>query len=120
VAARGGERLALEARTLGPASEKPALITTAAAMPFAPQRSMMPGTVAAGVAITARSTGCGRRSTEATHGTPLTWAYLGFTANKGPANPAPSRLRSTRPATLSSRSVAPTSATERGAKSGSR
>ncbi len=40
----------------GPVSEKPALTTTAARTPAAPHCSMIPGTVAAGVAITARST----------------------------------------------------------------
>ncbi len=47
------------ARPSAPASEKPAVITTAARTPALPQRSMTSGTVRAGVAITARSTACG-------------------------------------------------------------
>jgi hypothetical protein len=42
-----------------PVSEKPALITTAARTPARPHCSITSGTVAAGVAITARSSRCG-------------------------------------------------------------
>jgi hypothetical protein len=48
----------------GPVSENPAVITTAARMPARPHSSITPGTVRGGVAITARSTGCGRSATE--------------------------------------------------------
>jgi len=68
-----------------PASEKPAESTTAARTPARAQDSMMPGTVGAGVAITAWSSRCGISSTEGKQGSPKTSRCAGSTANSLPA-----------------------------------
>ena len=82
---------------LGPpgmtAAERPALSTSAARVPRRPSSSMSPGTVGAGVQITARSGVCGRLATLRNAGRPATLPCFGLTGQIGPAKPPSSRLR---------------------------
>jgi hypothetical protein len=58
------------ARPASPVSAKPLDRTIAALMPALPASSRMPGTVRAGVATTARSTGAGKSANRAKAGRP--------------------------------------------------
>ena len=63
-----------------PAAPRQELSTIRARTPWRPHCSATPGTAAGGTAITARSTGPGRSSTEATQGTPSRAWACGLTA----------------------------------------
>src|SRR5262249_5787474 len=61
-----------------PTSANPAVITTAERTPALPHSSITPGTVLAGVAMTARSTGAGTLATDGSRPPPLTDGYFGL------------------------------------------
>ncbi len=98
---------------------RPAVTTTAARVPRRPSSSMRPGTVAAGVQITARSGTWGSSATLAYTGTPPISRCLGLTPSTWPWKPA-RRLRQTVAPTLPGRSDAPSTATVAGANMASR
>jgi hypothetical protein len=102
------------------AALKPAVMTTAARVPFLPRESMIDGTVAGGVAITASSGTFGSASTESKHGWAPIALWCGLTSATVPSN-APERifLVSVCP-TVPGVSLAPMTATERGRKQYSR
>ena len=103
-----------------PAAPRQELSTIRARTPWRPHCSATPGTAAGGTAITARSTGPGRSSTDATHGTPSRVWACGLTAQTGPVKPPVTRLcRMARPM-LARRRPGPTTATDRGCSSGRR
>ena len=68
------------ARPSGPVSENPAVSSASDRTPRAPQPRTTSATCPAGTATTARSTGSGSSSGDATQLTPSTASYLGFTA----------------------------------------
>ena len=70
---------ASRAMPAGPISRNPAESTTTPFTPAAAQASISPGTVAAGVAITARSSGSGTSATVAEARMPSTLARFGLT-----------------------------------------
>jgi hypothetical protein len=76
-------------------SPKPVVMTTAAPVPRAPSAATMPGTVAGGVQMIARSGIEGRLAMSVWQGIPSTAWYFGLTASTRPSKPAPDRLRAT-------------------------
>ena len=95
----------------------PALITMAARVPSSPRVRTMPGIVAGGVQMMARSGACGRRATSCQTCRPSSVSYFGLTGNSGPLKPPSRRLRRIVAPTLPGRSDAPTRATDFGANS---
>src|SRR5690606_13809503 len=81
--------------------------------------AITPGTVAAGVVTTTSSGANGRSRSEATAGTPSICRYLGLTRPTAPAKPAWRRLWTTVRPTDPGRGLAPTTATDFGAKTAS-
>jgi len=104
----------------GPASENPAVMTTAARTPARPHCSITSGTVRGGVAITARSTRGGTLPIASKQGTPCTLLYLGFTAYSAPRYFAARMFWTSTAPTEPARSLAPTSATDCGSNRGVR
>jgi hypothetical protein len=100
-----------------PASANPAAKTTSPPQPRRPAARTTSGTPAAGIATTTASTGSGRSSIAATHGRPCTSRRVGCTPQTGPGKPSAARLRSVASPYEPGRSVAPTTATERGRSS---
>lgn len=109
---------ASRSRPSGPASRKPAEMTTAAGTPFATQSSRTGSTEGAGTATTARSTSPGTARIEATAASPWTALRRRLTGTMVPGKPPALRLASTLPPTLEGSSDAPTTATDLGAKNG--
>ena len=101
-------------------SPNPAEITTAPPHPRVTVSEITPGTPAAGIATTTASTGSGRSPTDGTHGRPWTSSRRGFTPHTSPSNPARARFLSTMSAYEPGRSLAPTTAIDRGSSSGVR
>jgi hypothetical protein len=89
-------------------------------MPARPHCSTMPATVGAGVTMTARSTRLRQASIARKQATPRTFAYFGFTAKSAPLESRRDQLPKTSVPTFPGVSEAPTTATERGSKSGVR
>ena len=104
---------------LSPASPNPADKIIALRMLASPHCCMMPATVAAGVAITARSISILVSSIEEKHCFPRTWPYLGFIGTISPWKPPSRRFAKSLEPTLCPESLAPKTATDRGSKSGS-
>ena len=98
----------------------PAVSTAASLQPRAPRSAMMPGTVSAGVATTARSGTVGRSAARATQSSPITRPCLGFTGRTGPSKPPLRMLAITTAPTEPARSEAPKTATECGCRANSR
>ena len=92
----------------------PALMTIAQRVPLAPSAAIKPGTVAAGVQITARSGTPGRDATSGQAIWPAICACLGLTSQIGPLKPPPCRLRRIWVPRLPGWSDAPIKATEAG------
>ncbi len=99
-----------------PISLKPAEMMTAPPTPASPHSRMTPGTVAAGVTTTARSSLPGASVSEGYVGTPNTSRRCGFTPQSAPGKPPLTRFSTTVRPTLPSRSVAPITATDLGRK----
>src|SRR5215467_13831348 len=99
-----------------PASLNPAEMTMAPPTPACAHSRMTPGTVAAGVTTTARSTGSGTSPIEAQALIPRTFRRFALTGYTAPPNGLVRRFHSTVRPTLPARSVAPITATLRGAK----
>ena len=95
-------------------------MTTAARVPRAPSAATMPGTVAGGVQMIARSGIEGRLAMSAWQGIPSTAWYFGLTASTGPSKPAPARLRATTLPTEARVWLAPIRATDFGLNTWSR
>ena len=68
------------ASSSAPAAPRPDVITMRAPTPWRPHWAATSGTADGGTAITARSTGPGRSSTDATQGTPSMVRAFGLTA----------------------------------------
>ena len=109
----------LTGRTAALLVDMPAETTIAPRTPTAAHSPTTPGTVAAGVAITARSTGSGTSAMVGYALIPSTFARFGLTGNTVPPNGLPIRFQSTVRPTLPAFSLAPTTATDRGANSAS-
>src|SRR5271165_2774114 len=90
-----------------------------AGMPASTDSASRSGTVSAGVVTTTRSTLSGRSETFGYSLMPSTFGRLELTGNTVPPNGLLSRFHNTERPTLPARSVAPTTATLRGAKNGS-
>ena len=101
-------------------SPRPAEMTMAAQQPRSPSAAMMPGTVRAGVAITARSGTSGSVSTERWHCRPWISRACGLTSMIRPAKPPETRLSTSTEPTDPGSLLAPISAIERGANSASK
>src|ERR1700755_456818 len=93
----------------------PALTMTQARVPFSPSSRRIPGTVGAGVMITARSGGDRISETERHTGRPWISPPLRLTRWISPLKPPASRLRVTAAPTAPGRSVAPIATTDFGA-----
>ena len=102
------------------ASVSPAVMTQAALQPSLPRSPTIFGTVRGGVTITARSGTSGRSDIRFAQGSPCRLSCLGFTGQTGPSKPPSMMLRITTEPTDPSRSDAPITATERGARTLSR
>ena len=107
-------------RPSAPVSPKPAERTTALRDPARPASSMTVGTVAAGVVTRIRSIRCPISAMEAWQGRPATLRYLGLTATSSPVYPLERRLSNAMRPREPARSLAPITATLRGAKRCSR
>ncbi len=92
----------------------------AALTPALTHSPMIPGTVGAGVTITARSIGSGKADTRGYALTPSTFGRFGLTGNTVPPNGLLKRFQRMVLPTLPAASVAPTMATVLGLKIGSR
>ena len=102
-----------------PCSLNPAEITMPAGMPTSTDSASTSGTVSAGVVTTTRSTLSGRSETLGYALIPNTLGRLEFTGKTVPPKGLLSRFHSTERPTLPTRSVAPITATLRGANNGS-
>ena len=109
-------RRQMRSSSVRPAPSSPAASTTSALTPRRPHSSAIPGTAAAGVAMTARSTSSGKAAADGRQGTPSSSATAGLTAYTGPGKlPVTMLCRMARP-TEPSRRPAPMTATEAGAR----
>ena len=107
------------AAPFSPISLNPADMTIAPFTPLSTHWRITPGTVGAGVTITARSTSSGTSSTVGYALMPRTFTRFRFTGKIVPPNELVMRFQSMVLPTLPSRSVAPITATLRGEKIGS-
>ena len=103
-----------------PGCRSPDDSTIAARVPLRPRSAINPGTVFAGVQITARSGVPGSDCTSRQDGPPAMLSWRLLTGHSAPWKPPPLRLRSTTAPTLPSRSDAPTTATLAGRNIASR